>query len=336
MKTKFIFTALLLLLVNGVRAQQQPRLPETDRIRLAEAFRIGAALGNRVWEDWDKAPFAVLLVSPEHEFLLRHPRPTQDFTLMGYDSLLQSNVHFRKRTQPTHFLATFPAVGGISTIVIGQAENTSAKTSTPWVVTMLHEHFHQLQEAQPDYYTAVAALNLSRGDQTGMWMLDYPFPYSNADVSQQFSRLSKMLAEMIGTQKQGEIAGRIADYREARRKLEKMIGRDDYKYLSFQLWKEGVARYTEYRIARLAAQEYQPSQEFLALHDYRSFADHADEIFKNIIHELATFSLAERKRELFYPFGAAEALLLDRVNPNWHSRYFLDKFNLEMYFDADR
>ncbi len=122
---------------------------------------------------------------------------------------------------------------------------------------------------------------------------------SNTDVGRQFSRLSKRLAEMIGTQRQGEVAGRIADYLEARRKFEKMIGQDDYKYLSFQLWKEGVARYTEYCIARLAAQEYQPSKEFRALYDYKSCADDADKISKNIIHELATFTLAENKRELF-------------------------------------
>jgi len=54
-----------------------------------------------------------------------------------------------------------------------------------------------------------------------------------------------------------------------------------------------------YSIARLAAQEYQPSKEFLALHDYKSCAEHADEIFKNIIHELATLSLATNNRELF-------------------------------------
>lgn len=335
MKIRLVFATIILLLAHGVWAQQ-PRLPEIDRIRLAEAFRIGEVLGNRVWENWDKAPFAVLLVTPENEFLLRHPQPTPDFILIGYDSLLQCKVLFRKRTQPTNFLATFPAVGGVSTIVIGQAENTSAKTSTPWVVTMLHEHFHQLQDSQPDYYPAVAALNLSGGDQTGMWMLNFPFPYSDPGVSQQFSILSKLLAEMIGTQQQSEIAGQIADYREARRKFAKMISHDDYKYLSFQLWKEGVARYTEYRLARLAAQEYQPRKAFLALQDYQPFADHADEIFKNILRQLQTRTLKEFKRELVYPFGAAEALLLDQVNPKWQSLYFAEKFNLERYFDAAR
>src|SRR5207247_9176473 len=113
--------------------------------------------------------------------------------------LLKSDVYFRKRTQPTNFLATFPAIGGsmISTIVVGQAENTSAKTSTPWVVTLLHEHFHQLQYSQPDYYPGTEALGLAHGDQTGMWMLNYPFPYEDPAVQQAFSAAANALAAAL-------------------------------------------------------------------------------------------------------------------------------------------
>jgi len=193
-----------------------------------------------------------------------------------------------------------------------------------------------LQEAQPEYYTEVENLNLSRGDQTGMWMLNFPFPYSDAAVNQQFAALSKSLAEMISTQKQDELAGKLVDYRTARRKFEKMISPDEYKYFSFQLWKEGVARYTEYRIARLAAQEYQPSKAFLALHDYQPFAEAAEGIFMNILRQLQTLTLKEFKREMVYPYGAAEALLLDQVNPKWQRPYFAEKFNLARYFDAAR
>jgi len=72
----------------------------------------------------------------------------------------------------------------ISTIVVGQAENTSAKTSSSWVITVLHEHFHQLQDSQPNFYSDVNALNLARGDQTGMWMLNYAFPYERTEVQE--------------------------------------------------------------------------------------------------------------------------------------------------------
>src|SRR5215212_6452703 len=118
--------AAVVLLGVGALAQSGPRLREEDRVRLAEAFRMGDALGERVWKGWNKAPFAVLLVTPDYEFLVRHPQPADDFTRLGYDALLKADVHFRKRVFATNLLATFPAVGGVSTIVIGQPENTEA------------------------------------------------------------------------------------------------------------------------------------------------------------------------------------------------------------------
>ncbi len=79
-------------LPSGTTHPEQ-RVSEIDRVRLAEAFRIGQTLGNRLWPDWNKAPFAVLLVTPENEFLIRHAKPSADFTLINYDPLLQSKVY---------------------------------------------------------------------------------------------------------------------------------------------------------------------------------------------------------------------------------------------------
>ena len=67
MKIGLLLTLLVLFIAPGIFAQvSKPAIPEIDRIRLAEAFRIGETLGNKVWKDWDKAPFAVLLVTPEN------------------------------------------------------------------------------------------------------------------------------------------------------------------------------------------------------------------------------------------------------------------------------
>src|SRR5258705_3375422 len=107
MKTKLFLLVLFVLFAgSSVVAQDKLNIPNVDRTRLAEAFRIGEVVGNRVWKDWNKAPFAVLLITPENEFLIRHPQPSKDFTLVGYDSLLKSNVYFRKRTQRINSLAT--------------------------------------------------------------------------------------------------------------------------------------------------------------------------------------------------------------------------------------
>jgi hypothetical protein len=328
-----LILGVLLFSAPGAQAQIKPRLAETDRVRLAEGFRIGASLGNRLWAGWNKAPFAVLLITPEHEFLIRHPNPSADFTPAGYDALLKSNVYFRKRTQPPHLLATFPIVGGIPTIVIGQAENTDKKTSTPWVVTMLHEHFHQLQYSQPSYYADVDKLDLSRGDNSGMWMLNYPFPYDWMEMHEHFSRLGRLLLEALQASGNSDFSTKLSAYLKQRRELELTLSPDDYRYLSFQMWQEGIARYTEYRIAKLAADRYRPGKAFRALKDYTPFSQAAEETRSGIFNELRTARLAENKRVIFYALGAGEGLLLDRVNPSWRQRYFVEKFYLNNYLE---
>lgn len=333
MRPRLALALALLCCAQSVSAQTGPRVAAADRVRLAEAFRLGETLGDRIWEGWGKAPFAVLLVTPEGEFLMRHPRPPQDFAPVGHDPLLRGEVFFRKRTLNPNLLATFP-VGGVPTIVIGRAENTAAKTSTPWVVTVLHEHFHQLQNSQPDYYDAVGGLNLSRGDQTGMWMLNFAFPYGDAEVQRRFEALSRLLAEALQARGKKNFSATLARYLEARRAFTSALAPDDYRYFSFQVWQEGVSRYTEYRVAELAAKRYKPSREFRALKDYTPFAEVAGRGYQGLLNELTALRLEGYGRVAFYPLGAGEGLLLDRVNRRWRGRYFADKFYLEKYFGA--
>jgi hypothetical protein len=339
MKTNLIKNHSVLILVFLLTpfvayGQGHPQLSTTDRVRLAEAFRLGDKLGNQLWVDWNKTTFAVLLVTPEHEFLIRHPKPSSDFVLLNYDPLLQSKVYYRQRTQPQNLLATFPLVGGIPTIVIGQAENTAKETSTPWVVTLLHEHFHQLQYSRPDYYDDVNALGLTRGDKTGMWMLNYPFPYDWHEMQELFSHLTHSLANVLQAKTRSDFSAGLSTYLKQQRELEKTLSPDDYRYVSFQMWQEGISRYTEYRIAKLAAENKRPGNAFRRLKDYRGYADVAEELRIGILSELTGVNLSESRRVIFYSLGAGEGLLLDRVNPRWRQRYFVDKFYLDKYFET--
>jgi hypothetical protein len=337
-KTLYFFMLSLgmsLLSFHIAQAQGKPAIPETARIRLAESFKLGEALGKHVWEGWNKTPFAVLLVTTDYEFLVRHPKPSQDFTLLGYDSLLKSNVYFRKSAHSTSLAATFP-VDDVPTIVIGyRVPEKPAKVSTGWVVTVLHEHFHQLQYSQPRYDADVEALDLSHGDKTGMWMLNFAFPYDSIELNSQVSALGKLLAEAIESRKE-DLQPKLAAFLRARHQFQTMLSNDDYKYFSFQLWQEGMAMYTQYHIAKLAAIKYRPSKEFQSLEDYTSFEEVAHSIRQNILEQLSALPLKDYKRVAFYYLGAGEGLLLDRVNPKWRKRYLKDRFSTEGYFDVSR
>lgn len=330
--------AMLVLLFAGLgtnlAAQSAParppraELPQPDRTRLAEAFRLADAVSDSVWAGWSQAPFAVLLVTETQEFLLRHPNPSADFTRVGYDSLLRTDVFVRPRVFAPNLLATFPAVGGVPTIVIGRAEATN-KTSAAWVLTVLHEHFHQLQSSRPDYYPGVAALGLARGDQTGMWMLNYPFPYDSAAVQARFGAYAGALHAALSAPASAAPADLRRSVGDARRALRQALAADDDKYLMFQMWQEGVARYTELRVARAAARGGAPAAAFRALPDYTAYADEARQLEQGILGGIRDVKLGTSRRTAVYPLGAATALLFDVIAPEWQRQYFDWRFVLD-------
>jgi hypothetical protein len=332
MTMKRYWLVFLILLIPGLTVwAQQPTLREADRIRLAEAFRLADAVRPAIWDGWAETPFAVLLVTADHEFLIRHPRPSDDFTALSHDALLQSDVYVRDRVFQPNLLATFPAVGGLPTVVVGQPEQTG-QPSTRWVVTLLHEHFHQLQDGQPDHYAAVQALDLAGDDESGRWMVNYPFPYDAPDVVTHASRLTDAAVEALKAVGTPSFNTRLDAYRAARQHLKALLPNAPYRYLSFQLWKEGVSRYIEYKVAKAASRGYTPSEAFRQLKDFEPYDKAAEAIYEHILDELTHQTLDQYQRVLFYPLGAAEALLLDAARPGWHNRYFTEKFYLDAYF----
>jgi len=306
-------------------AQTPSQLPPSARTRLAEARHLAAQVSGRIWPGWGHTPFQLLLVGDSAEFLLSALPEPQGFTRLGYDSLLQSQVWTRSRQFPPSLLATFPAVGGLPTIVVGSAERTG-KSSTTWVLTLLHEHFHQWQYSQPDYYARVARLGLARGDTTGGWMLNYPFPYDSVPVQQAMRSLARSLAKAIATRSAPQRTA-LRAVENSRSTLLKILSADDYRYFEFQLWQEGVARFTEYAVAR-AARNRKPLPGFRSLPDYEPYREAADDALHHIQHELSQLDLAQDRRVAFYPIGAALALLLDQTRPDWKRAYARQPFTL--------
>jgi hypothetical protein len=317
----------IVLLLAAARAQAEPsvQLPPTDAIRIAEFYRLAPLIENKIWPHWSNVSAPLLLVTNNAEFLTHHPGPPTGFTKLTGDT------YERPRQFPTNLLATFPAFGPPSVIVIGEPENTDAKTSTPWEITLMHEHFHQLQDAQPGIFDAVNKLGLARGDTTGMWMLNFPFPYDDAKIDTSFAHVRDLLLAALHAPDRKRFQPLAAEYIAARIKFFAELAPDDRKYLSFQLWKEGIARYTQIKCAEAAA-DYRASSEFAALPDYEPFAAYAAHARSDTLEELTKVDLAKWKRVAIYPWGAAEGLFLDRYEPKWKEGYFLSPFTLDPYF----
>lgn len=304
----------------------------TIRIMIAEAFKINSEYSEKVWSGWNKVPFAILLVTEDKEFLIGHPYPSDDFKLIGYDSLLKSNVLYRDRTFDIHLLATFPAVNGLSTVVVGTPKNTN-KDPIAWIITLLHEHFHQLQNFQKDYHQSVNDLNLSGGDKTGMWMLNYPFDYQNKETNIKYDSLKKSLVKIFKN-KEAKLSDSLIDnFKNLRFNFKNIPSKNDYKYFSFQIWQEGIARYTELKISKMLSDDgYKFPKTILTKSKFKSAQDFYKDLFTNQLNLLNGLKLNESHRICFYSFGAFEGLLLDKINPMWKDLYFNKKFFIENYY----
>ena len=316
-----------LLLAVAVFAQTStPKLPSNDAVRVQEFYRLAAQIQDEVWPGWSGTATPLLLVTQDAEFLTHHPSPPTDFQKIAED------LYARPHQFPTGLLATFPAFGPPSVIVIGEPENTEVKTSTPWLFVVMHEHFHQLQDGRPDFYQAENNLGLSHGDNTGMWMLNYPFPYDNPELGKSFTQLRDLLLTALNEPDQKKFNALSRQYITARKAFFAQLSPDDRKYLSFQLWKEGIARYVQIKSAEAAA-NYQPTPEYAALPDYESFGSFARQARSDTLSELKKTDLATRKRGVVYSLGACEGLLLDRLRPKWKESYFQQLFTLDPYFE---
>ena len=316
------WAAAISLLAGAAKAATGPPARELELIACAR--ELSARLGDSLWPGWNEAPYTLVLVAGDREYLLGSAPPAAGFQPLGREEGVGRELSARPRSLAPGLLATLPLFSPEPTIVVGTLAATG-KSPAAWTLAVLHEHFHQLQISAPGYFDAVAALGLDGGDDSGRWMLDYPFPYRDRRVVKAFDRLSRELASGLAVGDPGRSGAARTAVEDAARTLRATLGRADATYLAFQLWQEGVARYVELRAAEAAARAGPPCARRLEL----DFAAEAARLRAELRRALAEPRALERRRRLsFYPVGAALALWLDASQPEWRDRYLADRFRL--------
>jgi hypothetical protein len=321
--TRVALACCAVALAEAGPAVAQSALDSIAKVRLEAAYALAAQIQDTVWPGLSRAPFGTLYVDSVREYAIGVGDLPDSFVPLSGVRIAGRDVATRAREFPPNLLATFPAFSRIPIIVIGSPEATHM-TSTAWILTFLHEHFHQLQMADTGYVPAIRGLDLARGDSTGMWQLNFAFPYDSATVQAAFAAAARQLATAIRTP---SVAGRAMFWR----RYDTLLGRlsaPDQRYLAFQLWQEGVARYVELRAAQTAARSFVPSAAFRSLPDYQPAAEVASRMRERILAALDTADLAGDRRVNFYAFGAGVALLLDQTGPEWRTAYLSRMFDL--------
>ncbi|HUR11576.1 MAG TPA: hypothetical protein VM012_09425 [Flavitalea sp.] len=324
MRGKFYLVSLLFI---SSHVFTQPGLKVAHKQMIAEAISISNTSGNAVWPGFADVPFTLLLLTDSAEYLFFHNHPGGAFIDVGFDSVLNTTIYSRPSQLSKSLLATYPAVNGISTIIVGTPENTG-KSPAAWIITLLHEHFHQYQQSMPSYYQRVQDLDLSKGDETGMWMLNYSFPYDSAIVNRSYHEFSAKLSLTVRQPLNRRFHIQYRKFKTSHVALRKILRPDDYRYFQFQVWQEGIARYTEYAILEHLLRNDTPIRKSPF---YASYKNLLPSIENTELENLMELSLPDVKRIHFYSAGFALGMLLDRVHPQWKKEYFSQPFSLDSF-----
>jgi hypothetical protein len=300
-----IVTAFAAALAGSGAAASAPSFELGPVVARTRAF--AASLGDTLWPGYGSVPSGFLLLDREQEILLCQPGKPDGFTADRTDEATGCQRWTRPRTpMPAGLLAAMPLLGPPATIVMGTPESTG-RSPAAWQRTILHERFHQWQWAQPGHYARVDRLDLKGGDETGMWMLNFPFPYDDAAIGKAYAEASSSLARAVSLRAKPGFLAAFDRYLAARDRFTGSLPPRDRRYLELQLWQEGTARWTEIQLGKL----------------YPDSAVRASALALEMstLQQLSKPDLKGQRRELAYPYGAGEAMLMSACGPAWREAY---------------
>jgi hypothetical protein len=114
-------------------------------------------------------------------------------------------------------------------------------------VMIQHEfvHCYQWETCEPRLKETLAVYRQAMARHDFMWELQHPFPYADPAFQRDYQRMLRSLAD-------GDLDHARAD----RQAIRERLSREDWEYMTWQEWKEGLARYLENAIrARLRLPE---------------------------------------------------------------------------------
>jgi hypothetical protein len=313
---------MLALLAALLLAHTPPAAPDPAQAALiVEARDLVERHDDAVWPEFSDAPDTLILIDGEIEFLLCHEGEGAGFEPLGVEPVTGCDLRRRPRQFPPTFLASFPAVDGTPSIVVGTPEATG-RAPANWMRTLIHERVHQFQDGRPDMYARTLALGLDGGDQTGMWQLNYAFPYKDEGAAEAARAFAEAGLEALAARDGADFRSRALAYQAARSAFLASVSEADARYYEFQAWKEGVARWTELAMMREAAAQDE------------AYAGQRNAQEERLSDSLEAVDLARQGRIAFYALGTVDAEILDRLDPAWRRSYADGPLALGPHFEA--
>lgn len=354
-------TALLTLIIlslcssafsrSGPGPESRIKIDPAMFLELKESRNIMKAVGNQIWKGWDPSETPILFYRPQvQDILIGYPHLPAGFqALTGFNPLPGETIYYRDRK--TFIEAdgqnTVTDIDGVQTLVVadtfsnqrtqiqGAFLGRDAAFLQEWlgqwnflpndpydqIAMILHEGFHGYQGARapdkgPDEMAAV----------------DYPLldVFNNSYWSLEAAIIEDALASDARDRRIDKIKELVAVRAERRAALKK----DAIEYEDLAEYLEGLGKYVEYMFL-IKAQGLEPQPEMFFLNGFHGYGDNLKDILAGRYKQMKTIIAASTDmtgnrygvgplRFRLYSSGAALAMLLDDVDPDWKTDIFQD------------
>ena len=350
------------------RSPVTDRLGDLGKARLAEAFHLRRDLGNTLWPGWGEADIPMIVYNEEYAFLVGYPNPpagwkkipTQDaqggpweavpndtygdqtyyrqrlpnqsitpqaFAVLVGDRWVSSmpsrewmevdlGNSFRKGFPPI-FQPVFPYR------LAARLFLSAAGGKDMYICALLHESFHAYQglHVPARLSAAETVFNQNKNrypSESGMFRVDW-----QAELN--------ILADAVQAKSDPEAAELVRQFLDHRRKRRAAA---DLDALLIDLerekeWEEGLAKYTELAIWRLAAstEGYSPLPAMAGDPGFLEYSNF-DQIWSQQVTQIRNMAGDEGDTRFYYT-GLAQAILLDRLAPDWRTKILTEAAALE-------
>ncbi len=345
-------------------SQVTDHLSELEKARLAEAIHLRQTLGDMVWPGWGLLDIPIIVYNEEYAFLVGYSSPPAGWVKMPQDEprggpweavlndTFEGQVYYRQR------LANPKITPENFTVLVGERWVATMETkeymeinfyvqfreelpsilrrifpyrlfwgllmgdTETYIGSLEHESFHALQGSLVPARLAEAE-TANRSENL--------YPWDNPTLGKDWHLEVDLLVRAVRTQSNKQAANLVRQFMALRdeRRATAGLSQDLINYERQREWLEGLAKYTELSLGRLAGTTsgYTFLPALAADPDFREYTTR-EKYWSGQIDEVRRTAGREGETRFYYS-GMAQAVLLDRLLPDWKKRVFNPHVMLE-------
>lgn len=343
-------------------------LPADEKAYIIEMDHLRRSAGNEVWPGWGDQQVPVIVYNESYAFLIGYPdppdgwkkMPSGEFRGTSWQQVQNDDIngerYYRQSLPDPHITPeNFTAKVGDRWVLTMQTKEYAAVsfyngfrnelppiisavfpyrlfwnllmgTAENYIAGMAHEAFHAYQGTQVPNRLAQAEIAAR---------LSSEYPWHEPENATGWEEEIDLLLESYhsGTSEDSKhFIEQFLKKRHERRKMAELTG-EMILYEQQREWLEGLAKYAELKIGLAASEnsEYSPVSQIQQTPGFRHY-ETREQYFRRQLDEVGRTAKREGESRFYYG-GMLQALMLDRLVPEWKTAAFKDDVYLDQLLE---